>query len=358
MSLIDQLHQQFPHLNFAAEVSLAAYTTVRIGGPAEVFARIKTSSDLEAVAVYARKNQIPLTILGWGANTLIADRGLRGIVIRNDTSDITVHENIPEQVTAAPTVAARWKSDDSQGNAKYDFSDLDFSEKESPRAFVTLESGVSLPLAINVLLSKGITGLQWYARIPASIGGAIYNNIHGGTHFISEVLTAVHVITPDGTKKTIPVSELEVGYDYSRFHHSNEVIIAADFLLYKGDVVQARAVAQEWAQRKKIQPQNSLGCVFQNITREDQEKNQLPTPSIGYIVQHVLGLQGFSIGDAKVSTHHAAFIENVGHATAADYLTVIKTIITKTKEKLGIKLKPEIFFLGFTKDELTSIFED
>ena len=114
-------------------------------------------------------------------------------------------------------------------------------------------------------------------------------------------------------------------------------------------------MAQEWAVRKKIQPQNSLGCVFQNITSDDQKRLELPTPSIGYIVEHVLGLQGFRVGDAVVSPKHAAFIENCGAATAADYLQIIRTIITAAQEKLAITLKPEIFFLGFTHEELNGI---
>lgn len=355
MNLADQLNQEFRQLSFSAEESLAPYTTVRIGGPAEAFARIKLREDLVAVTKYARQHDIPLTILGWGANTLIADRGLRGIVIRNDTTEITVHDTLPQTLHATPNVAARWGADDSQGTTKYDFADLDFEEKNSERIWVTMDSGVSLPLAINVLLGKDVTGLQWYARIPASVGGAIYNNIHGGTHFLSEVLNTVSVITKEGDEKTIPVTELEAGYDYSRFHHSDEVIISADFLLYEGDVLKAKQVAQEWAVRKKIQPQNSLGCVFQNISEDEQKRLELPTPSIGYLVEHVLKLQNFQVGDAVVSSKHAAFIENIGQATATDYLQIIRTILTAAQERLSISLKPEIFFLGFTDEELKGI---
>jgi UDP-N-acetylmuramate dehydrogenase len=355
MTLAEQLQQQFPNLGFQAEVSLAEFTTVRIGGPAEAFARIKNREDLGAVTKFARKNNIPLTILGWGANTLIADTGLRGIVIRNDTAEITVHDKLPAQMPQVPKVTARWGTDDSLGTAKYDFEDLDFTEQQAPKVLVTMDSGVSLPQAINVLLSKGVTGLQWYARIPASVGGAIYNNIHGGTHFISEILHTIYVITATGEEKMIPVTEFDAGYDFSRFHYSNETIISADFLLAKGDVEKAKKVAQEWAIRKKVQPQNSLGCVFQNIPVEEQQRLELPTPSIGYIIEHVLKLQGHRVGDAVISQNHAAFIENAGSATAADYLSVIRTIIAAAREKLGIQLQPEIFFLGFTREELDGI---
>src|SRR5690606_24066479 len=118
----------------------------------------------------------------------------------------------------------------------------------------------------------------------------------------------------------------------------------------RGDVDRAKQVVIEWARRKAIQPQNSLGCVFQNLTPEQQQKLNLPTPSIGYLIEHVLQRKGFRIGDAMVSEKHCAFIENVGQATAKDYLEVINTLVNETKQKTGIQLKPEIFFLGFEKD--------
>ncbi|MBP7768537.1 FAD-binding protein [Candidatus Woesebacteria bacterium] len=351
MTLAAQLTQRFPELHFQEEVPLAQHTTVGIGGPAEAFIRIRKQNDLRAVCAYAITQQIPLTILGWGANTLIADRGLRGLIIRNETAEITVHPTLPDKIYAAAPTAARWQADDTQGTVKYAFDDLDFTDVSAPPVAVTVDSGVALPLAINVLLAQGITGLQWYARIPATVGGAIYNNIHGGTHFIAEALNTVTVLTPAGEEKVIPVTELEAGYDYSRFHTSGEIILSAQFILHKGDAQKARALAQEWATRKKIQPQNSLGCIFQNITAEEQQKLSLPTPSIGYIIEHVLQLQGYTEGGAQVSLHHAAFIENTGGATATEYLSVIKKIIQAARTQLGITLKPEIFFLGFTKEE-------
>jgi UDP-N-acetylenolpyruvoylglucosamine reductase len=75
-------------------------------------------------------------------------------------------------------------------------------------------------------------------------------------------------------------------------------------------------VAIEWAKRKQVQPQNSLGCIFQNISSEEQQKIGTPTPSIGYIIQHILKLQGYRVGNAQVSLQHAAFIENLGSATS------------------------------------------
>ena len=346
MTLTD-FQKLFPHLKFEANHLLAPHTTVKIGGPAELYVETPTTTDFTELVTSAKKNRLPITILGWGANTLIADEGIKGLVVKNTSNQIEVmNENIPRTIETV-TTTPRWQSDDSSSNKKYEFEDLDYDEKDATRVRVEISSGLGLPVAINTLIQQGITGLQWYSRIPGSIGGAIYNNVHGGTHFISEVIESINVIDEQGREKTILVKDAEFGYDFSRFHHSKEIIVSAIFLLYKGNVEKAKQVVIEWAKRKSIQPQNSLGCVFQNLTAEQQKQLSLPTPSIGYVIEHVLNKKGFRIGDAMVSEKHCAFIENVGNATAKDYKTVIDTLVHETKVKTGIELQPEIFFLGF-----------
>jgi UDP-N-acetylenolpyruvoylglucosamine reductase len=350
---------QFSNLSFITNHPLAAYTTVKIGGPAELFVEINNKQDLIDVALFAHSNGIPVTVLGWGANSLISDEGIKGLVIKNNSQTITIHDQETTENAlldySSKKVEPRWNASKAPEAPSYEFTDLDYSEEGAERVLVTLDAGVSLPAAINTLLAKGITGLQWYARIPASVGGAVYNNIHGGTHFIGETLVAVDVLTENNEHKRYSVDQLDLAYDYSVFHKNNDILLSADFMLYKGDVQKAQSAAIEWAKRKQVQPQNSLGCVFQNITAEEQKKLSLPTPSIGYLIQHTLGLQGFRIGDAQVSTRHAAFIENVGQATAADYLAIIKKIIKDAKDKCGLNLKTEIFFLGFTIEQLEGI---
>lgn len=361
-NLYNKLSTKFPNLEFNQEINLAKYTTVKIGGPAEVFCKTKTSEEFIELVKFATENNIPLTILGWGANTLISDEGIRGLVIKNSAQNIKILDDVAtndklENKTdkSDSLIQSRWHSDKVRGSFKYEFSDLDYDEFEFPTVMVEIDSGVSLPYAINSLINKGITGLQWYSRIPATVGGAIYNNIHGGTHFISEIIESIKVIDEKGNLKIIDKSELKAGYDISRFHNSKEIIISAKLKLFRGNKEKAKAVATEWAVRKAIQPQQSLGCIFQNISNEEKEKLKLPTTSVGYIVEHILNKKNFQIGDAKVSDKHAAFIENVGQATAKDYLKIIKIIIEETKIKTGITLKPEIFFLGFKKQDLEGI---
>ncbi|NCN87808.1 MAG: FAD-binding protein [Candidatus Pacebacteria bacterium] len=358
--LFEQLTKQFPDYDFKRDHLLAPYTTVKIGGPAEVFYQARDQQKLQKLLSYVRKNNLPVNILGWGANVLISDKGVAGLVIRNVAGEITVladdqQEQKKINIKDSQEIESRWDSDQTKGTFKYEFKDLDYDESDQEQVLVQIDAGVSLNQAIVSLINQGITGLQWYARIPSTIGGAVFNNIHGGTHFLSEVIESVRVMDEKGQIKELDKDELNLGYDQSRFHHSNELILSAKFRLFTGDVEKAKNVVKEWSKRKSIQPDNSLGCTFRNISNEQKEKFGYPTTSVGYIVEHVLVMKGYKEGDAQVSDYHCAFIENTGHATAKDYLNVIKTIINQTKLKTGLIIKPEIFFLGFDKSELEGI---
>ncbi len=358
MPLFDQLTTSLPTLKFSQEVLLAKYTQVKIGGPAEVFAEVKNQAHLIKLLQYCHQRQLRYYLLGWGANTLIADRGLRGLVIKNAATEITIQ---PDQELdqlqnnrQPPKLIPRWEIDDQHPTAAL-MAKVEQKAAHAERCLVKISAGTPLPVAINQLCSQGIGGLEWFAKIPATIGGAIYNNIHGGKHFLSEVLYSVEILNQAGEIEAVPITKLDMDYDLSRFHTSNEVILAANFLLYKLEPQLLQQVALNWAKSKANQPQKSLGCVFQNLHPTDQERLQLPTSSVGYFIDKVLNLKGFQIGDAIISPLHAAFIVNLGHATAADYLAVIRHVQQAALQQSQLFLKPEIFFLGFTKQELRGI---
>lgn len=349
---IDILIKQLNPKRTKQNEPLANHTTLKIGGPADVFYEATDSKELVNVEKLAKLQNIPVTILGRGSNVLISDKGIRGLVIRNSTKTIKIGGEKPVHEDKVE-VTARWESDTSKGTFRgIEFKDLDYDESDKPRIEVEMDSGVNLPFAIKYLLDKGITGLQWYAGIPGTIGGAVFNNIHGGTHFISEVLEKVKILDKDLETKELDIDKLGMDYDKSRFHDSGEIILQATFNLFKGDIEKARFVAAEWAKRKSIQPRNSPGSAFANIMQEQKDKFNYPTTSVGYIVEHVIGLSGFKIGDAAISKDHHNFVVNEGKATAKDYLAVLKEIYKRTKEKLGIELVPEIVLLGFEKDEI------
>lgn len=341
--------------------SLAQHTTLKIGGPAEIYFEANSVDSLIKAVELAKKNNIPVTVIGWGSNVLISDRGIKGLVIVNMSSGIEIGGKIQEtQPGNGREYRSRLEQPGAGKDPKYlgSFNELDYDERGCSRVKVTVESGVSLPYLMNYLIDKGITGLQWYSGIPGTVGGAVYNNIHGGTHFIGEVISSVKVLTPDLKVKDLSIEELGNDYDKSRFHKSNEIILTATFSLFNGDKTKAKYVVEEWAKRKSIQPKNSPGCAFANLTEKQMKKMNIETTSIGYVVEKMLRMTGFKIGDAEIYSKHHNFIINSRHAKASDYLNVIKTIQSRAKEELGVKLVPEIFFLGFEKEELAGVVGD
>lgn len=354
--LVNKLNPKYSKLN----EPLSLHTTVGIGGPADVWYEAQSTGEFVEAVNLARRLNIPITILGRGSNVLISDQGIRGLVLKNGSKNIIIGNEVPVKETEEldkemNKIEYRWASDNQKGTFKYEFKDLDYDESSDPKVEVKIDSGVDMAFAISFLINKGITGLQWYARIPGNMGGWVYNNVHGGTHFINELIKSVEVLGEDGAIINLKASELNFGYDESRFHNSKEIILSTTLNLYKGDKEKAKYVALEWAKRKAIQPHRSLGSVFKNITNEDKDRLGYPTVSIGYIIEHVLNLSGFRVGDAGVSKAHHGFIENFGNASAKDYLEVIKTIQAEAFNKTGLKLHPEIFLLGFEPSEIEGI---
>lgn len=349
--LVEFLRRNIPEVSFKENVPLANYTPVGIGGPAEIFCEPATNLLVGEIVIVCKQNNIPVTLLGWGANTLIADRGIAGVVIKSAASkwEVTGDTDKKEHDAMHPAVKPRYSTAEPGESG---FTSIYYDESHEPPIAVTVDAGMALPVFIQQLLQNGITGLQWFSRIPATVGGAIYNNIHGGTRYMSDYVDAVEVLQPDGATTWLSNKACDFDYDYSRFHKTDEVILRVTFHLFKGDVTKAQGVIGEWARKKANQPQRSLGCVFQNITEKEQDRLHAPTPSTGYIIDKVLGLQGYRVGDAMVSDMHSAFIENKGNATAADYLAVMKKVVQTAKEKANLDLYSEIFFKGFTKEEL------
>lgn len=331
---------------------LSKHTYLKIGGPAEIYYEVENTSEFTKAISETRKLNIPITPLGDGSNVLISDKGIKGLVVVNHANKIEIiGEDKFAEIIDTIKPEYRWESDSVVGTFKYEFKDLDYNETGSKRIKVRMDSGVNLPRALDYLLDKGLTGLQWYAGIPGTIGGAVFNNIHGGTHFISEVLDSVRVIDKKGREVVLSIKDIGVDYDKSRFQESGEIVIDVTFLLYLGDSEKAKYVRYEWAKRKSLQPRNSPGCAFHNLTQEQKDKLNLPTTSAGFVIEHLLKMTGFRIGDAAISKDHHNFIVNEGNATAHDYLAVMKTIYKRANDEFGLVMVPEIFLLGFDERE-------
>lgn len=371
-NIYQDLIQNFPNLTIKKNYPLAPITTLKIGGPADIY--IQTTSQPEFIKLLKflsevnffpehsdreqsepggsehRKKRftsaIPITILGNASNVLISDQGIPGIVIKNSSNSIKIlsKQKIPTSFSKTDTHRT-----ENEPEKYLDFTKIDYDESDSPQIKVQISSGTPLPYTINHLLNKGITGLQWFAYIPGTIGGAIVHNAHGGSYHISDYLTNVKVFNLATGKTTIySKSQLPWQYETSYFlNHPEMVILSANFNLFLGDVNRATQSRDAWiAQKSKVQPFNSAGSVFANPPLDICQKIWGEQKSTGWIIDHELNLKGKQIGGAQISPLHANFIVNKDRATAKDYLSLIRLVQDQVKQKFGFDLHTEIKLLG------------
>jgi len=345
------LQKEFPRLPIKTNEILAPYTTFKIGGPAEIFATTESSDQLKNLLIFIKTNypRLPITILGNASNVLVADSGLKGLVIKNNSQNIKI---LPpdlnlNQLSTKKTIPNHRTELDPE---KYlDFSSLDYDESDKPQISVEIESGVPLPYALAYLFKKKITGLQWFAGIPGTLGGATWYNIHGGKYHFSNFIKEVSVLNfKTGKEELLPAKDLAFSYDYSIFQKKPHLIILSTTLnLYRGDIKKARTTAQKWiGQKANCQPLPSAGSVFQNLDPTLAKKHGFKSPSIGWIIDQLLNLKGKTIGGAQISPFHANFIVNQKKATAKDVLSLIGLIKKEFKKRWNIDLKLEIKLLG------------
>jgi UDP-N-acetylmuramate dehydrogenase len=209
MEMIEKLAGRLDPAHTKRNEPLVPYTTLGIGGPADLFFEAGSASEIVQAVTAARELGVPVTMLGGGSNVLVSDAGIRGLVIHNRAKKFRVLSDTLEGVTETGKndVRHRWQPDTNKGTFKYDFKDLDYDESGYARVDVAMESGTDLLFAANQLMNRGITGLQWYAGIPGTVGGAVFNNIHGGSHFIHEVLRSVKILTSDGAVSDISMED-------------------------------------------------------------------------------------------------------------------------------------------------------
>lgn len=318
-------------ISIRENVSLSDYTTIKVGGPAKYFLEIRDSSHLISVLKILDQTKEKYFLLGKGSNIVVSDKGIDTFVIYNLTS----HFKIDGEYKLPPKprkIEPRYEAISNQ-------------EHKSKAFKVIVDSGVRMQYLMNKMFESNIVGLEYFSGIPCSMGGAIYMNLHGGDKFISEYITGAQLYS-GGKIKTVDNSYFQFYYDYSILHKTKEIIIKAELALPAGNGDEAKKRAAHWAKKKSIQPKNSAGCVFKNISTHEKESFKLPTTSVGYIIDKLLGLKGYAIGGARVSPMHAAFIENYNNASAADIYALYKFIKSKAKEELKLELEPEIEFVG------------
>ena len=291
------------------DAPLAPLTTFRVGGPADWLVLAQRTSDITAALAAARENGLPVTVIGGGSNILVADAGVRGLVIRVQGGEA--------RMAGAGTARA--------------------------------DGGLTVNGLVRWTLSHGLAGVEAWAGTPGTVGGAIYGNAHFQGRNIGEVIQSVEVINTAGTTRRIAGADMEFGYDRSRLQRTREIVLTADISVAPGDRAALRAVAREsLAYRKRTQPlaSPSAGCIFQNPhALGDRLPAGMPA-SAGALVDRA-GLKGSREGGAVVSPAHGNFIVNAGTASANDIRRLIERCRTAVREQFGVELRDEIVYLGF-----------
>ena len=288
----------FPQVKLLQNEPLSNYTNTKTGGKADYLAFPKNLDEIQELMLYAQKQGLPVTVIGNASNLIVKDGGIRGLVmILTEMNQITV-----------------------KGND------------------ITAESGASLIEVTKVAQRASLSGLEFAAGIPGSVGGAIFMNAGAYGGEISLVADSVTVLTPKAQLKTIPRADLDFAYRHSRVQDEGDIVINAIFKLQAGDPAQIQAKMDELnARRAAKQPLDlpSCGSVFKR-----------PTGYFAGKLIHDAGLQGYQSGGAQVSMKHAGFIVNVDHATASDYLAVIAHVQATVLTQAGVHLETEVRIIG------------
>jgi UDP-N-acetylmuramate dehydrogenase len=288
-----------------------------IGGAAVRLAKPRTLDELRACV----QLDPALKLLGDGANLLVADAGVRELVVSLTDGDFGAFEIGPV---------------DHKGYAD-----------------VRAGGGVHLFKLINATVAAGLSGLENLAGIPASVGGATMMNAGGKYGSTGDYIKAVHVMDRSGKELVIDRKQIEFVYRHCSLTRQNVIITSALFRLKRADLTPLKAKLKEVTEYKKTtQPMNanSAGCCFKNPTLMDNVKDIGTTGtrvSAGMLVDRA-GCKGLCVGGAEVSTQHANFIVAKPGCTAADVIEVMRQVRAKVHAKFGVMLDPEVVLWGAT----------
>lgn len=278
---------------------LAPYTTWKIGGPADVLVIPEDLPQLQAALHVLHRHGVPWILLGKGSNTLVADKGVRGAVIKLGSG----FEHV------------RFEQERVVAGAAYSF------------------------IKLSVLAGKhGLTGLEFAGGIPGSVGGAVYMNAGAHGSDVSRILVSADVVREDGELVRLQKEDFRFGYRHSVLQERKAIVVEAVFQLKAGDRKEiAAAMAIYKDRRLKTQPLQMAcaGSVFRNPENDHAAR----------LIEQA-GLKGLRVGGAEVSGQHANFIVNTGNATAGDVLALIEQIQRTVQERFGVRLEPEVLLVG------------
>lgn len=282
---------------------MARYSTLRAGGPAAALIEPRCVTELVHVVRGLRANRVDWLVIGGGSNILVTDQGFAGVVLHLGREFATISKK---------------------------------SEAEA-EVLVTVEAGCSLARLSKWCIEQELTGLEFAAGIPGSVGGAVVMNAGAWGQEISSLVQQVTVIDDSGN--LVDLAGRLIPFGYRSWGLENRVAAAITLRLAKGKRQEIEATCHDLARRRRqTQPLDkaSAGSFF---------KNPLTGPAAGKLIEDA-GLKGLRVGDAEVSPKHANFLVNVGHATAEDFLGLMRVVREKVFAKSQIWLEPEVRIIG------------
>lgn len=281
-------------------VSLAPYTSARIGGPADVLITAESADELARIIKLLWKLDLEFIMLGGGSNVLVSDKGVRGVVVLNRAKGVRFHNGDQPSVTA--------------------------------------ESGVIFSNLANRCAAKGLGGLEWAATVPGTIGGAVYGNAGAFGGDMAANLLSAELLTEDG-RELFTAAQMEYGYRTSLLKRGelDAIVLSAELRLHNSTKEEATVKIEQFsAHRKSTQPPGaSMGSMFKN-----------PDGNYAGRLIEACDLKGTRIGNAEISLLHGNFFVNHANTKAADIFALIQFVQKTVKEKQGVDLELEVELVG------------
>ena len=281
------------------EEPMKKHTTFRIGGPAEYLILPQTAEEIADVVKLCRQEEIPWYIVGNGSNLLVADEGVRGVVIQ-------LLRN--------------------------------FNQIQVEGCQIRMQAGAQNAAVAKRALDASLTGFEFAAGIPGTIGGAVVMNAGAYGGEMKDILKEVTVLDQNGMIRTIPAEELELGYRTSIIARKGYVVLEAVIVLKTGDPKEIKAAMDDLKEKRVTKQPLEYPSAGSTFKRPE-----------GYFAGKLImdaGLRGFSVGGAQISEKHCGFVINKGNATAKDVTELMDETKKIVMEKFGVALEPEVKRLG------------
>ena len=297
--VLEKLHEILPEGSILLHEPMKKHTTFRIGGEAEVFLEIEDLAQLQQVLPLLIEAEEPYFLLGNGSNLLVSDTGYQGTILHlsGECTDVLIRDNL-----------------------------------------VTVGAGVLLSTVARMAAEKGLTGLEFAAGIPGTIGGAMVMNAGAYGGEMKQVVKNAMLMSPEGDLMSVSGEDMAFGYRTSRIKHSKDILLSVTLELAQGNRDDILATMQELAlKRREKQPLEypSAGSTFKR-----------PEGHFAGKLIMDCGLRGYQVGGAQVAEKHCGFVINKNQATAKDVSDLMKHIQQVVQKETGVLLEKEIIFLG------------